>query len=132
MPPISSLTDSLHHPHDPGWPPPGSAASVGGQPARGEESEQGILISNVTVIYGLYFPGKAPRFISSRQAVYKHSTQVLLPGWVSPQGLMPTARKSNTGRPEARPRAWALKAHPKMHEIIALFFISWETKTRPT
>ena len=104
----------------------------GGPASKGEESEQGILISNVTVIYRLYFPGKAPRFISSRQAVYKHSTQVLLPGWVSPQGLIPAARKSNTGRPEARPRAWACKAHPRMREIIALFFISWKTKTRPT
>ena len=37
---------------------------------------------------------------------------------------MPAARKRNADRPEARPRPSAWEAHPRMHEIIALFLIS--------
>lgn len=62
---------------------PGCAGSVGG-PGR-----QVRLVSNVTMIYRLYFPGKVQRFISRRQAVCKHTAVCV----GESSGLMPPARK---------------------------------------
>lgn len=66
MPVISSLTDCPYIiQHDVGWPPPRLCSKCGGLSREAEEHEWGILISNVTVIYRLYFLGKVQRFISS-------------------------------------------------------------------
>lgn len=77
--------------------PASSARPAGGRP---HPAARAGAVSDVTVIYRLYFPGKVRRFISRRQAVCKHAAPGGPCGWPALRAYASARRREQGLRPE--------------------------------